>query len=60
MRDPHTGRSPGFGFITFSNQHEADAAVAGMNGKELDGRLIRVNHVLNDLREWHPEHQKRR
>ena len=45
MNDPHTGRSRGFAFVTFNNQHEADAAVTGMNGQELDGRHIVVNHV---------------
>ncbi|RAQ57710.1 glycine-rich RNA-binding protein 2 [Aspergillus flavus] len=43
MKDRETGRSRGFGFVTFSAQTEADAAIGGLNEQELDGRRIRVN-----------------
>ncbi|KAM0355087.1 hypothetical protein ACHAPU_000944 [Fusarium lateritium] len=43
MRDRETGRARGFGFVTFSNDAEAEAAVNGLNEQELDGRRIRVN-----------------
>ncbi|KAF5667461.1 RNA-binding domain-containing protein [Fusarium heterosporum] len=43
MRDRDTGRARGFGFVTFSNETEAEAAVNGLNEQELDGRRIRVN-----------------
>jgi len=43
MRDRDTGRSRGFGFVTFSNGGEADAAISGLNEQELDGRRIKVN-----------------
>lgn len=43
MRDRDTGRSRGFGFVTFSNDQEAQAAIGGLNEQELDGRRIKVN-----------------
>jgi len=43
MQDRETGRSRGFGFVTFGSSQEADAAINGLNEQELDGRRIRVN-----------------
>lgn len=42
VTDRATGRSKGFGFITFDNQEAAQAALA-MDGQELDGRTIKVS-----------------
>lgn len=43
MRDRDTGRSRGFGFVTFGSEGEANAAVDGLNEQELDGRRVKVN-----------------
>ncbi|KEQ82274.1 RNA-binding domain-containing protein, partial [Aureobasidium pullulans EXF-150] len=43
VKDRDTGRSRGFGFVRFSNEDEADAAIKGMNEIEFDGRTIRVD-----------------
>lgn len=43
MRDRDTGRSRGFGFVTYGTTEEANHAIANMNEQELDGRRIKVN-----------------
>jgi RNA recognition motif-containing protein len=43
ISDRDTGRSRGFGFVTFSDAAAATAAIEKMDGTELDGRSIRVN-----------------
>ncbi|MEE8237106.1 MAG: RNA-binding protein [Gammaproteobacteria bacterium] len=45
LMDRETGRSRGFGFVEMPNQTEAEAAVAEINGKEVDGRALRVNEA---------------
>ncbi len=45
LMDRETGRSRGFGFVEMPNQSEGEAAVAQLNGKELDGRALRVNEA---------------
>lgn len=44
--DRETGRSRGFGFVTFDHDGDADTAVTEMDGRELDGRTIRVNEAM--------------
>ncbi len=43
ITDRNTGRSRGFGFVTFSTEEEAQGAIETMNGTELDGRTLNVN-----------------
>ena len=38
-----TGRSRGFGFVTFASADDAQAAISAMDGQQLDGRTIAVN-----------------
>jgi len=45
MSDRETGRSRGFGFVTFTNGEDADAAIEAMNGKDIDGREVTVNEA---------------
>ncbi|TGK59487.1 RNA-binding protein [Leptospira wolffii] len=41
--DRETGRSRGFGFVTFVDQYSAETAISALNGKDLDGRNIVVS-----------------
>ncbi|KEP46803.1 heterogeneous nuclear ribonucleoprotein G RNA recognition motif protein [Rhizoctonia solani 123E] len=43
MKDRETGRSRGFGFVTFSTEKEASDAAQALNGAEIDGRTLTVN-----------------
>ena len=43
VTDRMTGRSKGFGFVEMPNAEQAEAAIAALNGSEMDGRPIRVN-----------------
>ena len=45
LSDRETGRSRGFGFVEMPNQAEGEAAVAALNGKDVDGRALRVNEA---------------
>jgi cold-inducible RNA-binding protein len=45
IMDRDTGRSKGFGFVEMSSDQEAQAAINGLNGKEIDGRALTVNEA---------------
>lgn len=45
ISDKYSGRSKGFGFVTFANDADADKAVSEMNGKEVEGRELKVNEA---------------
>ena len=43
VNDKFTNRSKGFGFVEMANDEQAQAAIAALNGSEVDGRNIVVN-----------------
>jgi RNA recognition motif-containing protein len=45
VEDRDTGRSRGFGFVEMSSAAEAETAIAQLNGKEVDGRELKVNEA---------------
>ncbi|KAL6546019.1 Cinnamyl-alcohol dehydrogenase Flavonol reductase/cinnamoyl-CoA reductase [Orobanche gracilis] len=45
ITDRETGRSRGFGFVTFENEKSMNDAVEGLNGQDLGGRNITVNQA---------------
>lgn len=45
VTDRDTGRSRGFAFVEMSNTQEADRAIAGLNGADLEGRALNVNEA---------------
>ena len=45
ITDRISGRSRGFGFVEMPSQAEAQAAMEGLNGQELDGQTLNVNEA---------------
>ena len=45
IKDRDSGQSKGFGFVEMSNDEEAKAAMAAMNGKDVSGRSLTVNEA---------------
>jgi RNA recognition motif-containing protein len=45
IQDRDTGRSKGFGFVQMGSDDEAQAAIAALNGQDLDGRALTVNEA---------------
>lgn len=43
ISDRETGRSRGFGFVTFASDDEANQAIEKVNGQSIDGREVRVD-----------------
>jgi cold-inducible RNA-binding protein len=45
IEDRETGRSRGFGFVEMSSEAEGENAIAQLNGREIDGRELKVNEA---------------
>jgi len=45
ISDRETGRSKGFGFVEMGSDTEAQAAIAALNGKDMEGRALTVNEA---------------
>ncbi len=45
ITDRYTGLSRGFAFVEMGSEEEAKAALAALDGKEVDGRQIKVNEA---------------
>jgi len=45
ISNKYTGRSKGFGFVTFSNDEDAKKAIKEMNDKDVEGRKLKVNEA---------------
>ena len=43
--DKYSNRSKGFGFVTFADDASAQKAITEMNGKEIEGRELKVNEA---------------
>jgi RNA recognition motif-containing protein len=45
VKDKFSGQSKGFGFVEMASATDAQAAIIGLNGKELKGRALNVNEA---------------
>ena len=58
IMDRETGRSKGFGFVEMTNEEEGDAAISELDGREVNGRNLKVNKARP--REERPRTNNRR
>ncbi len=54
IKDRYTEQSKGFGFVEMADDGAAEAAIAGLNGTEFEGRRIRVNQAEDRPRNPRP------
>ncbi len=50
IMDRESGRSKGFGFVEMGSAEQAQAAIDGLNGNEMDGRALTVNEARPQTR----------
>ncbi len=62
LTDRYTGMSRGFGFVEMPKLEEAQAAIEQLNGKELNGLLLKVNEARprRDSQQGRRKHKGRR
>lgn len=46
IMDRYTGQAKGFGFVEMETDEAADSAIAALNGREFEGRTLRVNQAM--------------
>jgi RNA recognition motif-containing protein len=46
IKDKFTGNSKGFAFVEMGSEDSAQEAIDGLNGKEVEGRALRINKAL--------------
>ncbi len=51
ITDRYTGRAKGFGFVEMASEDAARAAMTALNGRELDGRQLKVNEANDKPRD---------
>ena len=56
ISDRFSGRSKGFGFVTFKNDEDAKKAIEEMNEKDVEGRPLKVN----EAKPFNPDEKPRR
>lgn len=54
INDRETGRPRGFAFVEMPDDHQAALAVAGLNGREVAGRVLRINEAAPQLERSRP------
>jgi len=47
ITDQYTGKSRGFGFIEMENESDVKNAISSLNGRELDGKNIKINEAYD-------------
>ncbi|KAE8039258.1 hypothetical protein FH972_011686 [Carpinus fangiana] len=60
VRDKGTGKSKGFAFIAYEDQRSTNLAVDNLNGAQILGRIIRVDHVSNYKKKQEEDEEEER
>ncbi|KAH3678903.1 hypothetical protein WICPIJ_008791 [Wickerhamomyces pijperi] len=58
MWDMQTGRSRGYGFVSFSDEKDAEEAIQTMNGELIAGRAVRLNWASHKLPQQQQQHHQ--